>query len=568
LVGLGHRRTALARARLAGCAALWLSLAGTLPQVAFGQARPPLPGTGDQTTQVPPPRREGEPETAPGRPGDAPREGRAGPLFELGLRTRLSYTDNANYAVSGAEKDDWIVEVAPSVIFRSVGSRARVEGELELLGVAYVNNVQPDRLLPRGRVLANFEAIEQLAFIEAAASATQEVLDPFGVRPPTGVNYNTQTTLQYRISPYLQGRLGPDTRFLIRSDNTKTDITGSSTGQALAPFGAGYYGHHVAEIAREPRLLGGALRYERDDNREDVSGAPTFTVETARAILRSAVDPLLTLGLRYGYERNNFTFSEYRNNSIVGAEFDWRPGPRTSARGYVEDRFFGLAWQGTLAHRMPWLALQADSVRELRSYQQWLFSLPTGGNVASLLNEMLVTRVPDAEQRRTLVDDLIRTGRLPNRIDGPVNVLNNGFLRSERTSATIAFVGARATLALNAYHSRDEDLATLGYAPLSIAQIAPGADSVQRGVGLAGGFRLTPTATLLLETQRLETESIPPRLPRSSTQDSHRIQLDRTISRRANAFVGFRFLRTKDEIAGTSSTVFERSPYVGLVNRF
>jgi uncharacterized protein (PEP-CTERM system associated) len=237
-------------------------------------------------------------------------------------------------------------------------------------------------------------------------------------------------------------------------------------------------------------------------------------------------------------------------------------------RGYVEDRFFGLGWQGTLAHRLPWLALQADSVRELRAYQQWLFALPSGGNVEGLINEMLVTRVPDAEQRRGLVDELIRNGRLPDSIDGPINVLNNGFLLSSRTSATIAVVGARATLALNAYRSRDEDLATLGYAPLSIAQIAPGADSEQRGLGLAGGLRLTPTATLLLEAQRIETDSIPPRLPRSLIQDSYRIQLDRALSRRSNALLGFRYLKTRDEAPSTSSTIYERSPYVGLLVRF
>src|SRR5690606_38328131 len=136
-----------------------------------------------------------------------------------------------------------------------------------------------------------------------------------------------------------------------------------------------------------------ALQLERDDTRYDDTALPSFTTDIARVIATYAFTPEFSMNVRGGYEWNNFVF---RNDEgpIYGAGLTWRPSPRTNMTGFFEDRFFGSGWAAEFNHRMPRLAWNFSSTRDVGSFAQSLFELGPTANIAALLDAILTTRIP------------------------------------------------------------------------------------------------------------------------------------------------------------------------------
>jgi uncharacterized protein (PEP-CTERM system associated) len=404
-----------------------------------------------------------EPPSGPVAPSAVGGFERRGFRLEPTLRASVTFTDNSNFGLRLPPQDELIFDVAPGFRVAGESSRLRLTGGLELIGRYFVNDTQTDRVLPSGNVLGTFDLYNGTVFLEAGVSAVQELIDPIGtVADTTSIN-NTQTSIQYSISPYVTRESTSGLNYLIRSDNTHSDTR--RYGQPARPDASaadGYFGRHEARFEQRPRRIGWRLWYLRTDSQADVPLAQTDTYELARAALLLQLVDRLTIGARIGREHNNFALVGEQDGTIFGAEMNWRPTERTRVEGWWENRFFGSAWDGTFAHRMPWLVFEIVSSRDLATYQQLVFGLPTGGNVATLINEMLRTRVPDEAQRGRLVEELIARGRLPREVDGPANIYSDDVSRTQRLTARIAFIRMRHSITLSGYKSRTEDLSELG----------------------------------------------------------------------------------------------------------
>ena len=142
-------------------------------------------------------------------------------------------------------------------------------------------------------------------FVDASLRANQSVLNPFLPRSDTASTFNKYTYVQGNIAPYLQGNLGTNWRYLVRSDNSYTYTT-----QADAELDNAYHGRHVAEVVRVTNPLGGSLRVQSDVTRFDDQSNVDQQLDVALATVNYAFTPQLTAGLRGGYERTNYTLNE------------------------------------------------------------------------------------------------------------------------------------------------------------------------------------------------------------------------------------------------------------------
>ena len=259
--------------------------------------------------------------------------------IDSSVETQATLTNNANYDVGAQSEGDLIFNVRPAVSFSREGSRLRVAGAASLNAVWYVDGVQTNRVLPQANILANLEAIDQLFFIEAALVANQSVLNPFLPTSAADSTFNKYTYVQGRISPYLEGNVGNNWRYLVRSDNSYTYST-----QTDSQLDNSYYGQHVAQVVRIARPLGGSLRVQSNVTRfYDQRDEADQTLDTALATVNYAFTPQFSAGLRGGYERTNYTRIE-ESGPIYGAELAWSPGPQTRIAGFWESRFFGPSY--------------------------------------------------------------------------------------------------------------------------------------------------------------------------------------------------------------------------------
>ena len=479
--------------------------------------------------------------------------------IEPGISSQLTWTSNSLLG-AGSAQDDTVLDVRPRITIRGEGARLRVAGSVALNGITYLKGTQSSRVLPEGDLTARLEAVERWLYLEAAVRAAQTSADPFGVRTEATSTSNTVTTTQARFSPSIESAIGPLTRYRIRSDNTWTSAS-SADSSAVAPTGAGgYFGRHTASIEHDPRPLGWRLEAERSDTRYDVGVTAPLVTDLARAIVDYALSSELSLGLRGGYERNNFVVAD-SPHTIYGAQARWQPSARTVFSADGERRFFGSAWRLGFDHRTPQLALNLALSRGIQSAPQSLFEIPATGNVAALLDAMFTTRIPDPAERARVVQKFIADQGLPNTTLGATSIFSQRLSLVTARTGSIGLIGSRNSLVLSGYYTRTEDVPDSAVLATGLAAN----NNLQYGAGLTFGHRLATSVSLSATIDWSRIKALDGVVPDLTTQRGARVQFNVQASPKTAAVIGGRYRKLDSTVAVPGN---EGSVYVGLDHRF
>jgi uncharacterized protein (PEP-CTERM system associated) len=414
---------------------------------------------------------------------------------EASIGAQATVTSNANFESSDASESEVILNVFPAIRFSRDTGRFRVDGGASLNMIGYVQGTETSRILPQADVLAELEAIERFFFIEGALIVNQDLLNPFLPRSDESSTFNKYTYGVVRVAPYLKGNFGPTVTYLLRSDNSYSFST-----QSDAALSDAYSALHVAEIVRTPEPVGWSARVERQLTRYQDQVQEDLTQDTALARLTWALSPQLILGARGGYENTNYTFSE-TSGPIYGADIDWSPSPVTRVAGYWESRFFGPSYQFDASHRGPQLATGLTFSRQLETFPELLLTVPQTGNLAGLLDSILISRFPDPVERSRQVQDLIARQGLPESIPTSVNIYSQSPNIVTTGTANIALTGVRNTLVFLIYYSKTEELPD----PLVPPTFFVFNNNIQRGATITLSHRATSQATINAITTWRET---------------------------------------------------------------
>ncbi len=477
-------------------------------------------------------------------------------VVEPSIQAQATLTNNANYDIGSQREADLIFNVMPAISFTREGPRLRLNGAASLNVIGYAEGTQTSRLLPQASILANLEAIDRIFYVDAGLQTNQEVLNPFLARSDTASTFNKYTYTQARIAPYLQGNLGSDWRYLVRSDNSYTYTSQSDTSLADA-----YYGRHAAEIVRLATPLGASLRVQSDVTRFSNQPEADQHLEVARATIDYAFTPQFTLGLRGGYERTNYTTAD-ESGLIYGASMAWLPNPRTRLTGFWESRFFGPAYEASFSNRQRRFATTLSFSRSVATYPQLILQLPSTGNVANLLNAILIARFPDPVERAQQVQDLIARQVLPSSLPGAINIFSRGINVLTSGAATFALTGVRNTLALNVFYLKTELLPDAAIPPTFITFN----NSIQKGASLSLNHRLSPLMTLNASATRRETRGFDLSSGNVTEQNIFAVQATRQLTRRSQAFLGARY-QQQDSSSSFIRDTNEAAIFVGLAHR-
>jgi len=500
-VGGGHTRSY----RLSGCAAAILSLVSI-----------PLPTAAQQHWSI-----------------------------QTGVSVIGEASSNANFAPPGQEQSDVRLQISPKISFIvQGGGRVKASGSLDLGAVVAVSahdcptssqgtatttlgSCQSSVYArPQGNLSALFEVIDNFFFVDTGLSVQRSVENPFLARPESVSTYNTSSAYQARLSPYIQGNLGAGFGYTVRSDNSWTDSS-ASPGQ--------YFTRQSAIVQRAPQPLGGSLSVEHTRVSSQLSENPDQTSDLARAILRYAVGPELVLGVRGGWERNNYELNN-QGKTFHGADLTWRPTERTVLDGYWEDRFFGSSWQASFSHRMPRLALSAQTSRGVVTTSQQFLTFPGLANLYALLDASLTTRVPDPVERQRIIIAFLSSQQLPPELLTPVVIFDDRISVQTTSSVSAVLLGVRNSLALSIYRNK-----TIGLAGINTQLPSTLADNLQRGAELTFSHNLTPADTLSATGSWTRTESLAGQTQSETTQKLVRLQVSTKLGAWTNGFFGGRY---------------------------
>jgi uncharacterized protein (PEP-CTERM system associated) len=409
--------------------------------------------------------------------------------FQPSAAVEETLTNNVNLQPSGSAKGDLVTEITPGFTVSEKGARTSLTGSVRVPILVYINTGgQNNKALPEANLTGRFEALEKFLFIEGAASAQQTFLTPFGAQPVSLANAtaNRYRADTYRLSPYIKSSTSRDIKFELRDDNIWTRPSGAPAGTTNDSF----TNHLIANISRDPTPVGWALEFNRTSDK--FGGQPALVTQLSRVRVPVQVDPELRVSASGGYEDDRFTFTEPQG-VIYGVGADWRPAPRTTAKGEWEHRFFGSSYKFSFDNRTPLSTWNLKASRDLTSYPQQLASLPAGGDVAATLNQLFLSRIPDSEERQQVIDQIINSAGLPASLSGPLTLYTQQVYLQQLARATVGILGARNHLLLTAYRTRTEPISGSGN-PLPAAFFAQN-NNTQTGANVVWDHPLTPVAT-------------------------------------------------------------------------
>ena len=450
---------------------------------------------------------------------------------QTGVYVKGEASNNVAFAPAGQERSDFTLEISPHISFIGQGGgRVRASGSFDL-GATLVTRAQgPDQgtvnARPQGSLNALFEPIDNFFFIDTGLSVQRSVDNPFLARPGGASTYNTSSSYQARLSPYIQGNLGAGFGYTVRSDNSWTDSS-QANGQ--------YSARHSALIQRAPQPLGGSLSVEHTQLTSQTSGQPDQTGDLARAILRYAIGPEVVVGLRGGWERNNYALNN-QGKTFHGADVTWRPTERTLLDAYWEDRYFGSSWQAGFSHRMPRLAFNLRWSRDIATTSQQFLTFPALANLYALLDASLTTRVPDPVERQRIIIEFLSRQQLPQQLLTPVVLFDDRISLQTLGSASAVLQGNRNSLALSIFQTK-----TIGIAGVNTRLPSTLADNLQRGAELTFSHNLTPSDTLSATGSWRRTENLVTVDKSETTQKLVRLQVNSKLGAWTNGFFGGRY---------------------------
>jgi uncharacterized protein (PEP-CTERM system associated) len=413
--------------------------------------------------------------------------GRVG--VEPWVSARFTASDNAGLGLgTSSSGPDFITDVTAGLRVRAEGARLSLVGTVSAEGFAYARHTQPNEIIPTVDLTGRWEAIERFLFVDAAARTTQTRIDPFGPSLTPTTTGNNTTIAQYSLSPRIELQPAPNLHFRAGSANVQTKDYGQDSASINA-IDSSYFRFNTISLERDPVPLGWRLEGQSSYTRYQGELLPVES-DIVRALVNVAATDTARVGLRVGYERNNF-LSDQDWQPIYGGQASWRPSDRTSFDFDIEHRFFGNGMHLLFTHRMPWLSWDLRASRDLDTTPSSIFTLPATNNVSALLDSILITRFPNPVDRATQVQNIIARQGLPAATSVATAILASRVSVTENASLGLTYLGVRHTLALTMFATKIRDAVDTG----PFATDSAATNNLQYGSTLAYTLRLTPTAT-------------------------------------------------------------------------
>ncbi|MEY2872636.1 MAG: hypothetical protein RLZZ373_7, partial [Pseudomonadota bacterium] len=250
------------------------------------------------------------------------------------------------------------------------------------------------------------------------------------------------------------------------------------------------------------------------------------------------------------------------SETLRGVSMRWAPSERTVFDALVEKRFFGTGWTVNFTHRSPFMAVSTGLVRQATTYAARLGVLQAGGDVATLVDSILQTRIQDPALRQIAVQDLIAKRGLPNTLTGPVDLFSRTVQLQQGANVTMALIGVRHTVTLRIFQTRTEDLR----GPTENSVIGLASDATQRGATLGLSRRLTPDMSADLTFTHTKTDGLGPNVALHSSNSVVRLGATHSLSPRTTLSGAVRHQTGSSTLIGVKAT--ESAISVGMLHRF
>lgn len=426
----------------------------------------------------------------------------SGPKQALSIVPRVSVTetltDNVRLSSVG-QQSDLITEISPGI--RIIVDGARVKGYFDyaLNAISYAKNSSRSHTQNALNTFGTLEAVDNWAFIDFSGSISQQAVSAFGTQSidNTSVNANRSEVSNYRLSPYLRGRLGNIANYEARYSRAVTD-----SDAAIAS--------RITTVDSAIRLTGDSpfttLGWSADasQQRVDFSAGRSSEADRFGLGLSYRITPQLSVSANAGREANNYISFDKRSYSTSGFGVNWSPSERTRLSVSRDRRFFGNAHSLSFEHRTPLTAWKFTDSKDVLTTPTQL-GIASRGTIFDLLQSQFASIQPDPVLRAQLVSVFLQaTGISPGT---PVvsSFLTSAVSLQRRQDLLFALLGVRDTITFIATRSESSRLDTVSRA---VDDFTRSSFIRQRGFSVNYAHRLTPDYSLGVLASQQKTSGV------------------------------------------------------------
>ncbi|MEB0164556.1 TIGR03016 family PEP-CTERM system-associated outer membrane protein, partial [Glaciimonas sp. CA11.2] len=328
------------------------------------------------------------------------------------LGVNETYTDNVNLAPKSFAKSDYITEISPSIVLVKTGRYLRVNVEDIVQEVIYSDKSTGSKFTNQLHATVKAELIDELFFVDSAASESQQNISAFGAQPTNNIYAtNNRTNVRtFNFSPYLAHTF--DT-FAAAELRYAVDSVAASSG-ALASSHSDTTSFHV-NSGPAFRLLGWGWQYS-----DRITHYPTLSsvkLASTSGNLSYLLLPVLKLTATVGYDRDDYpSIGKLTNGFSWTTGFALAVNQRTSLVATVGRRYYGDTFSlaaTTRSRTAIWDISYNDTVTTTQSQ----FGLPAAIDTSAYLNRLLSGTLADPVQRQQAVNNIIQNAGLPGSLN-------------------------------------------------------------------------------------------------------------------------------------------------------
>jgi uncharacterized protein (PEP-CTERM system associated) len=452
------------------------------------------------------------------------------------LAVSSSFTASETYTNTQREQGfsggEFITVLTPAV--RISGRLGAIEGSFDyaLSALYYSEKSQANRVVSNAQNGLNtaftFTLIDSFAFIDVRANTGQQSISPFGqqsVNNTTQANPNRTEVSTLSITPYLRGAIDGVMNYEARVGTARTDARSSNASDSTSTTGA---------VTLSSPSAGSVFGWSLNASQQQVDFRAGRKTESDRATATVTARPYqdLQLSLSGGRESTDVgSASGRRSSDTWGWGARWTPTDRTNISYRRENRYFGESHNIAFEHRMPRTVWRYADTRDTTGGGD-----PNGVGRPLTLYELYFAQFasvqPDPVQREQLVLSFLRTiGANPTDTVGG-GLLTTAVTLQRRQDLSVALLGQRATLNLQAFSTNSRVLDT----PTAASTNEP---VVQRGYNGTWSYRLSPTSSINLVGAQQKTFSTTGR--RGNDLKSASLNLISQASRTASTSLSARY---------------------------
>ncbi len=467
----------------------------------------------------------------------------SGPKRAVSIVPSVSITETLtdNVRLSSVDKQaDLITEISPGIRISSEGRRLKGYFDYSLSKIVYAQNSSPSQLQQALNTFGTLEAVDNWAYLDFSGSISQQAISAFGTQSigNTSINANRAEVSNYRISPYVRGRLGDLASYEARYSRAVTNSDAAAGSGVTAADG-------VVKISGDSTFRN--LGWSADASRQSIDYSTGRPTEADRLILglSYAITPQLRVSANAGREANNYTSFDKQSYGTGGFGVNWSPSAMTTLSASRDHHSFGDTHSLNFEHRT---ALTAWKFTDSKGVS----ATPTQTGVASLaISDLLYSQYVSTEKNPVSRAQFNAT--LPQFGINSNDPFTFGFLTAavslqRRQDLSFALLGVRDTITFVATRSETSRLDTVStgiFDDLTTSSLVR-----QRGFSVNYAHRLTPNYSLGVLASQQKTSGV------SSLQDTTlrliNVSVSGKVGKRAAASVGVR------RVVSSSSTV----PYV------